>query len=95
MQKSEIKVYLDDELNQKTIFKLNKSLQNYLKVSVANIENNLTEYDRFQITDTTIIKYPNQGGYLLQQWNFKGNHKISRGKITNFKKYSISTTPTG
>ena len=46
-----------------------------------------------QITDTTIIKYPNTGGYLLQQWIFKCNDKNNGGKIQNFIRSSKATTP--
>ena len=38
-----------------------------------------------QITDTTYIKHPNSGCYLLQQWNTKSNDKngaVKKQKIT-------------
>ena len=47
-----------------------------------------------QITDTTIIKYPNTGGYLLQNWVIKGNDKINIGKIQNFVKSTKTNSPT-
>ena len=62
---------IDDELDENTILRFNQTLQNYLKVSVGNDMYNLTKYHKIQITDTTIIKYPNSGGYLLQQWNIR------------------------
>ena len=39
----------------------------YLKVSAGITENNLTNSDRIQSIDTTAIKYPTQGGFLLKQ----------------------------
>ena len=55
------KKYIDDELNEITILRFNQTLQNYLKVSVGNDTYNLTKYNKIQIIDTTIIKYPNTG----------------------------------
>ena len=60
------KKYIDDELDKNTVLRFNQTLENYLKVSVGNHTYNLTKYDRIQINDTRIIKYPNTGGYLLQ-----------------------------
>ena len=60
------KKYIDDELDKNTVLRFNQTLENYLKVSVGNDTYNLTKYDKIQITDTTFIKYPNTGGYLLQ-----------------------------
>ena len=47
---------------------MNQRLQNYLKVSVGNDTYNLSNYDKIQNIDTTNIKSPNTGGYLLQNW---------------------------
>ena len=89
------KKYIDDELNKNTILRFNQTLENYLKVSVGNDTYNLTKYDRLQITDTTEIKYPNTGGYLLQNWNIKCNDKNNNGKIQNFIKSTKTNSPTG
>ena len=56
----------------------------YLIVSVGNNTYNLTKYDKIQTTDTTIIKNPNSGGYLLQNWVIKCNDKNSNGRIQSF-----------
>ena len=53
------KKYVDDELDKITIVRFNQTLQNYLKVSIGNDTYNLTKYDRIQIPDTTINKFPN------------------------------------
>ena len=89
------KRYIDDELNKNTILRFNQTLENYLKVTVGNDTYNLTKYDRIQITDTTIIKYPNTGGYLLQNWVIKCNDKNNNGKIQNFIKSTKTNSPTG
>ena len=60
------KKYVYDELDKNTNVRFNQTLQNYLKVSVGNDFYKLTKYDKILLTDTTIIKYPNSGGYLLQ-----------------------------
>ena len=60
------KKYIDDELDKNNLVRFNQTLQNYLKVSVGNDTYNPTKYDKIQIIDTTIIKYPNTGSYFLQ-----------------------------
>ena len=87
------KKYIADELDKNTIVRFNQTPQNYLKVSVGNITYNLTKYDKTQITDTTVIKYPNTGRYLIQQWIKKCNDKNNGGKIQNFIRSSKKTTP--
>ena len=59
------KRYFDDQLDKNTILRFYQTLENYLKVSVGNTTYNLTKYDKIQITDTTIKKALNNGGYLL------------------------------
>ena len=46
-----------------------------MKVSVGNDVFKITKYDKIQITDTSKIKYPITGGYLLQNWIIKCNDK--------------------
>ena len=89
------KKYIDDELDKNTIVSFNQTLQNYLKVSVGNDTCNLTKYDKIQLTDTSIMKAPNSGGYLLQQWNIKCNDTNNNGKIQNFIKSTKTNSPTG
>ena len=87
------KKYLDDELVKNTIVRFNQTLQNYLKVSVGNDIYNLTKYDKILLTDTTIMKSGNSGGYLLQNWNIKCNDKNGNGKIANFIKSTKTHSP--
>ena len=89
------KKYIDDSIGEGTIVRFNQTLTNYLKVSVGNDTYNLTKYDKIQTTDTTIIKYPNTGGYLLQNWVIKCNDKNNNGKIQNFMKATKTNSPTG
>ena len=89
------KKYVDDSIGADTMLRFNQTLQNYLKVSVGNNIYNLTKYNKNLLTDITIIKYPNSGGYLLQNWNIKCNDKNYNGKIQNFLKSSKTTSPTG
>ena len=67
--------YNDNELDRNTSLRFNQTLKNDLKVSVGNDNYNFTKYDKIQITVTTETKYPNTGGYLLQQRNLKCNDK--------------------
>ena len=89
------KKYLADELDNSTLFRFNQTLQNYLKVSVGNDTYNLTKYDRIQISDITIIIYPNTGGYLPQNWIIKCNDKNNNGEIQKFIKSTKTNSPTG
>ena len=88
------KKYIDDELDKNTILRFNQTLQNYLVVSVGNDTYNLTKYDKIQNTDTTIIKYLNTGGYLLQNWVIKCNGRNINGRIQNFINSTKTTSPT-
>ena len=69
------KKYIDSELHKNTIVRFNQTLQNYLNISVGNDTYNLPNTKKLQLTDTTIMKAPNSGGYLLQLWNIKCNDK--------------------
>ena len=89
------KKYIDDELDKNTILRFNQTLENYLKVSVGNDACNLTKFDRIQITDKTIIKNSNTGGYLLHNLVIKCNDKNNSGKISNFIKSTKTSSPTG
>ena len=80
------KKYIDDELDKNTTLRFNQTLQNYLKESVGNDTYNLTKYNRIQLTDTTVLKAGNNGGYLLPYWRIVCNDKNNSGKITNFVK---------
>ena len=88
------KKYIIDELNKNTIVRFNQTLMNYLKVSVGNDTYNLTKYNRIQLTDTTVMKTGNNGGYLLPYWRIVCNDKYNNGKITNFVKSTKSNSPT-
>ena len=87
------KIYLDDELDKNTIVRFNRTLENYLKVSVGNDIYNLTEYNKIHLTDTTILEYPNNN--LLQNWNIGCNDKNNNGKIQNFIRSTKTNSPTG
>ena len=76
------------------MLRFNQTLENYLKVSVGNDTYNLTKYNKIQLTDTTIIKTGNSGGYLLSSWRIFCNDENNNGKITNFIKSTKTTSPT-
>ena len=65
------KKFVDSSIGEGNVVRLNLTLQNYLKVSVGNDIYHITKFDKIQITDTTSIKNPNTGGYLLQNWVIK------------------------
>ena len=86
---------VDDSIEEGTLLRFNQTLQNYLELSVGNDTYNLTRYDRIQITDTTKIKYPSKGGYLLQNGIIKCNDKNNNSEIQNFLKSTKTNSPTG
>ena len=67
------KQYNDDSIREVTIVRFNQTLQKFLKLSVGNDTYNITKFDKIQIRDTTKNKYPNTGGYLLQNWVIRWN----------------------
>ena len=77
------------------MLRFNQTLTNYLKVSVGNDTYNLTKYDEIQLTDTTVMKARNNGGYLLPYWRIVCNDKKNNGKKTNFIKSTKTNSPTG
>ena len=87
------KKYIDDELDKNTILKFNQTLENYLKVSLGNDTYNLTKYNKIQITDTTIIRHPNEGKYLLQKWNIIYSDINGNGKLNNIIKSTKTSSP--
>ena len=54
----------------------------------------MTEYNKIQLTDTTIMKTGNSGGYLLPSWRIFCNDKKNNGKITNFIQSTKTNRPT-
>ena len=55
------KKYVGDSMGKGTILRYIQTLEKCLKVSVGKDTYILNKYDRIQITDTTVIKYPNTG----------------------------------
>ena len=55
----------------------------------------MSKYNKIQLTDTTSIKYPNTGGYLLPGWRTLCNDKNNNGKIQDFIKSTKTNSPTG
>ena len=54
----------------------------------------MSKYDKLQITDITIIKFLNVGGYLLQNWNIICNDKNNNGEIQIFLRSTKTNSPT-
>ena len=80
------KKYLDNKFDKNTIHRFNQTLERYLKLSARNDTYSFTKYKKIQITDTTVVKNPNNGGYLLQNWVKQCKDKINNGKIQNIIK---------
>ena len=90
------KKYIDDELDKDTLVRLNdNSNDRYLKVNINNLTYNLQIYNKILLTDTTIIKYPNNSAYLLTGWRILCNDRNNNGKIQNFIRSTKTTSRTG
>ena len=88
--------YIDEELDKNTIVRLNDdSNDRYLKVNIKNSTYNLQIYNKILLTDTTVIKYPNHGGYLLPNWRIVCNDRNNSGKIQNLIRSTKTNSPTG
>ena len=89
------KKYVDDELDKNTIVRFNQTLMNYLKVSVGDDIYHLTKYNKYYLTDKTLMIAPNTGNDLLHRWIIECKDKNNAGKISNFIKSTTSSSPTG
>ena len=89
------KKYVDDQLDKDTIVRLNDdSNDKYLKVNFNNSTYNLQIYNKIVLTDTTIMKNSNNGGYLLPSWRIFCNDRNNNGKIQNFIRSTKTNSPT-
>ena len=88
-----IKKNVDDPIEDGTILRFYQKLENCLKISVGNDTYNLTKNKKTQLTDTTTIKNPNSGGYLLPGWEIFCNDRNKNGKIQNFIKSTKTNSP--
>ena len=89
-----MKKYVDDSLGGDNVLGFDQTIENDLKFYVGNDVYNLSKYDKKQVTDTSIIIYPNNGGYLLQNWVIKCNDKNNNRKIQNSIKSTKTNSPT-
>ena len=88
------KKYIDDQLDKDTLVRLNdNSNDKFLKVNINNTTYNLQIYNKILLTDTTILKFPNNGGYLLQNWIIKCNDRNNSGKIQSFLRSTRTNSP--
>ena len=85
--------YVDDSLGSGNTSGFIQVLKNYLELSVGKDTYIFTCLKRLPIKDTTLIKYPNNCGSLLQQWNIKW--MIKNGKTQNSIKSTKTNSPTG
>ena len=65
-----------------------------MKVNINNLTYNLQIYNKILLTDTTIIKFPNNGDSLLPNWRLFCNDRNNNGNINNFIR-STKTNSTG
>ena len=89
------KKYIDNELDKNTIVRLNDdSNVRYLQVHINNTIYNLQIYNKILLTDTTIIKIPNNGDSLLPSWRLFCNDRNNNGNIKKFIRSTKTSSPT-
>ena len=88
------KKYVDGSLGGGNFLRFNQTRENYLKVSVGNDVYIFTKNNKYQLTDTTVMKTGDTGGYLLSYWKCVCNDKNNNGRIQNFKKSTKTISPT-
>ena len=89
------KKYVVDPLDKDTIVNLNdNSNDRYWKVNINNSLYNLQIYNKILLTDTTIIKFPINGAYLLQNWRIFCNDRNNSGKLNTFIRSTKTNSPT-
>ena len=89
------KKYDGDSFGESDVLRFNQTLEKYIKISFGNDIKNLTKFDKIQLTDTAMIKAPNNGSYLLRNWVIKCNDKNGNVKISNIIKSTKTISPTG
>ena len=89
------KKYIDDELDKNTLVRLNDDSNNrFLEVNNNNSTYNLQIYNKILLTDTTIIKFPNNGDSLLPNWHISCNDRNNNGNIEKFVRSTKTASPT-
>ena len=89
------KRYIDDQLDKNTLLRLNDDSNNkYLKFNIINTIYNLQIYNKIILTDTTIIKFPNNGDSLLPNWRLSCNDRNNDGNVQNFFRSTKNFSPT-
>ena len=63
------KVYIDNDLNEKTNLRFSQTLQKSLEVSVGKQVYNRTIYSKQHLIEIIFVRKPNIGTDLLQKWN--------------------------
>ena len=89
------KKYIDDQLDKNTLVRLNDdSNDRYLKVNINNTIYNLQIYNKIVLSDTTIIKFPNNGDSLLPNWRLSCNDRNNNSHVQNFFRSTKTSSPT-
>ena len=89
------KKYIDNQLDKNTLVRLNDdSNDRYLKVNINDTIYILQIYNKKQMTDTTIMKFSNNGNDLLPNWRIYCNDRNNNGIKQNFIRSTKSTSPT-
>ena len=65
-----------------------------MKINIKNTIYNLQIYYKILLTDTTIIKFPNNGDSSLPTWRFFCNDRNYNGNIQNFIRSTKTNSPT-
>ena len=89
------KKYVDNQLEKNTIVRLNDDSNNiYMQLRINNTPYNPQIYNKILLTDTTIIKFPNNGDSLLANFRIFCNDRNNNGNVQNFVRSTKTASPT-
>ena len=66
-----------------------------MKININNTIYKLQIYNKIVLTDTTIIKFPNNGDSLLPNWRLFCNDRNNNGNVQNFIRSTKTNSPRG
>ena len=87
------KNYVNDTIRDGTLVRFNATLENNLKIALADSDFNLKKHNTEKNIDTSFKINPNSGGFLLQQWNKSCNDEENKRKLTNLIRSTRRTSP--
>ena len=88
------KIYIDNDLNEKTNLRFSQTLQKSLEVPVGKQVYNRTIYSKQHLIEIIFVRKPNIGTDLLQKWNTNFSVIKNNDKKENFIRSAKASSAT-